>query len=60
METPENRINTVTIPIEEYFDLRQRADLTAGLLMRLNELERRVDNDLRYFHDRLNELENRR
>ena len=33
--------NTVTIPIEEYFDLRQKADMNAFLMGHLQNIEQR-------------------
>lgn len=45
--------NTVTIPIEEYFDLRQKADMNAYLLGELVKYEDRF----RLFDDRLFRLE---
>ena len=42
--------NTVTIPIEEYFDLRQKADMNAFLLAQLAQNEKRfADFDRRVF-----------
>ncbi len=45
--------NTVTIPIEEYFDLRQKADMNAYLLGELVKYDERF----RLFDDRLFRLE---
>jgi hypothetical protein len=33
--------NTVTIPIDEYFDLRQKAEMNAFLMGQLREIEHR-------------------
>ncbi len=35
--------NTVTIPIEEYFDLRQKAEMNAFLMGQLHNIDRRFD-----------------
>ena len=45
--------NTVTIPIEEYFDLRQKAEMNAYLLGELVRYEERFS----LFDDRLFRLE---
>lgn len=38
----DNTANVVTIPLEEYFDLRTRADMNAALLAQLAQLEARL------------------
>lgn len=43
-----DKTNTVTIPLEEYFDLRQKAEMN-GFLM----------NELGHMQERLNEFERR-
>lgn len=35
----DNLANNVTIPVDEYFDLRTKADMNATLLVKLAELE---------------------
>lgn len=35
--------NTVTIPLEEYFDLRQKAEMNAFLIGQLHNIDRRFD-----------------
>ena len=38
----DNTANVVTIPLEEYFDLRTRADMNAALLAQLAQMEARM------------------
>lgn len=35
--------NTVTIPVEEYFDLRQKAEMNAFLIGQLHDIGMRFD-----------------
>jgi hypothetical protein len=53
--------NTVTIPIDEYFDLRQKAEMNAFLIGKLNDIDMRftryddilfrLENDVRRMKD---------
>lgn len=36
-------INTVTIPVDEYFDLKQKAEMNGTLMMQLGELYGRLN-----------------
>lgn len=45
--------NTVTIPLDEYFDLRQKAEMNAFLMGQLNNIEQRF----RQYDDLLFRLE---
>ena len=51
----ENEARTVTIPIDEYFDLRTRAEINAMLIERLGKFE----GNLWDFERRIYELEQR-
>lgn len=51
--------NTVTIPIDEYFDLRQKADMNAFLMGQLQDIEKRFiqyDNELFRLNDEIRRL----
>lgn len=51
--------NTVTIPIDEYFDLRQKADMNAFLMGQLQDVEKRFfqyDNELFRLNDEIRRL----
>lgn len=51
--------NTVTIPIDEYFDLRQKADMNAFLMGQLQNIEKRFfqyDNELFRLNDEIRRL----
>ena len=48
--------NTVTIPLEEYFDLRQKADMNAFLMNELGRMDARFQD----FERRLWDLERER
>ena len=55
----ETEVKTVNIPIDEYFDLRQRAEINAMLMQQLGMLEGRLyDIDRRLFD--LEEAQRRR
>ena len=46
----ENEVRTISIPIDEYFDLRTKADMNGMLLEKLGLLEGRIwDYDHRIF-----------
>jgi hypothetical protein len=51
-ESNENRV--VTIPLDEYFDLRNRAEMNGMLMVQLGELQGRLGD----FDRRIWELEN--
>ena len=47
---PNEEVKTVNIPIDEYFDLRQRAEMNGMLMQQLGTLEGRLfDIDRRLF-----------
>lgn len=51
--------NTVTIPIDEYFDLRQKADMNAFLMGQIQDVEKRFfqyDNELFRLNDEIRRL----
>ena len=53
--------NTVTIPLDEYFDLRQKAEMNAFLIGQLNNIEmrfQRYDDKLFSLEDEVRRLRN--
>lgn len=51
--------NTVTIPLDEYFDLRQKADMNAFLMGQLQNIDQRFykyDNELFRLEDEIRRL----
>ena len=53
--------NTVTIPVEEYFDLRQKAEMNAFLMGQIQDTEKRFiqyDNMLFRLEDEVRRLKN--
>ncbi len=58
METPvEGAINTVTIPADEYYNLRQQADLNSAVIWRVQNMECRLHDIEQNLAERVYRLE---